>query len=66
MQDFVSKKNLTETFRQMKIGDSKIIKNKEFKPGTGQAAKRRLKKEGIIIEITEAGMIDEWKATRTY
>ena len=41
-----------------------IVKNKDFKPSTGQAAKRRLKKEGIFIEITEAGMIDEWKATR--
>lgn len=64
MQEFVSKKNLTETFRNMKRGDSMIIKNKDFKPFTGQSAKRRLRKEGIIIEITEAGMVDEWKATR--
>lgn len=66
MQEFVCKKNLTDTLRKMRIGDSMIIKNKDFKPSTGQAAKRRLKKEGIIIEITEAGMVDEWKAIRTY
>lgn len=64
MQEFVRKKNLTETLRNMKVGSSMIIKNRDFKPNSGQAAKRKLKQEGIIIDITEAGMIDEWKATR--
>lgn len=64
MQEFVCKKNLTETLRRMKKGDVMVIKNKDFKPCSGQAAKMALKKEGIILRISEKGMVDEWLVER--
>lgn len=64
MQEFVCKKNLTETLRRLKKGDSMVVKNRDFKMGSGQAAKRALEKEGIILRISEKGMVDEWLVER--
>ena len=49
---FVTKKTLTETLRR------------DFKYSAVKTAKNRLKKEGIDIKLSEAGMIDECEVTR--
>lgn len=41
-----------------------VVKNRDFKMGSGQAAKRALEKEGIILRISEKGMVDEWLVER--
>lgn len=64
MQSFVVKKSLTETLRRMKIGDTMRIKSRDFKLSAVKTAKNRLKKEGIDIKLSEAGMIDECEVTR--
>lgn len=64
MQEFISKKSLTETLKRMKKGDRIIVKNKDFKIDAGYSAKYRLRKKGIDIKISQAGMIDEWEAIR--
>lgn len=64
MQSFVVKKSLTETLRRMKVGDTMRIKSRDFKLSAVKTAKNRLKKEGIDIKLSEAGMIDECEVTR--
>lgn len=64
MQSFVVKKSLTETLRRMKVGDTMRIKSRDFKISAVKTAKNRLKKEGIDIKLSEAGMIDECEVTR--
>lgn len=64
MTNFVVKKSLIETLRTMKIGESMRIKRREFKVTAVRTAKDRLKKEGIFIKVSEAGMIDECEVTR--
>lgn len=64
MQVFVVKKSLTETLRRMKVGDTMRIKSRDFKISAVKTAKNRLKKEGIDIKLSEAGMIDECEVTR--
>ena len=64
MQSFVVKKSLTETLRRMKIGETMRIKSRDFKLSAVKTAKNRLKKEGIDIKLSEAGMIDECEVTR--
>lgn len=64
MANFVVKKSLIETLRTMKIGESMRIKRREFKVTAVRTAKDRLKKEGIFIKVSEAGMIDECEVTR--
>lgn len=64
MQEFVSKKNLTETLRRMKKGEEMVVNERDFKIETGHAAKYRLRKEGIEIKITQKDMIGKWKAIR--
>lgn len=61
---FVTKKTLTETLRRMKVGQTMRIKNRDFKYSAVKTAKNRLKKEGIDIKLSEAGMIDECEVTR--
>lgn len=61
---FATVPSLTETFRRMKPGSWIIVKNKDYKISSGRSAKHRLVKEGIFIEISENGMVNEWKATR--
>ena len=61
---FVVKKSLTETLRRMKVGDTMRIKSRDFKLSAVKTAKNRLKKEGIDIKLSEAGMIDECEVTR--
>lgn len=64
MQNFVVKKTLTETLRRMKVGQTMRIKSRDFKYSAVKTAKSRLKKEGIDIKLSEAGMIDECEVTR--
>lgn len=64
MQSFVVKKSLTETLRRMKVGDTMRIKSRDFKLSAVKTAKNRLKKEGVDIKLSEAGMIDECEVTR--
>lgn len=64
MQGFVVKKSLTETLRRMRKGESMRIKSKDFKYSAVKAAKYALRKEGIDIKLSEAGMIDEVEVTR--
>ena len=61
---FVTKKTLTETLRRMKVGQTMRIKSRDFKYSAVKTAKHRLKKEGIDIKLSEAGMIDECEVTR--
>lgn len=61
---FVTKKTLTETLRRMKVGQTMRIKSGDFKYSAVKTAKNRLKKEGIDIKLSEAGMIDECEVTR--
>ena len=62
--DFVIKKSLTETLRRMKVGDTMRIKSRDFKLSAVKTAKNRLKKEGIDIKLSEAGMINECEVTK--
>lgn len=64
MANFVVKKSLIETLRTMQIGESMRIKRREFKVTAVRTAKDRLKKEGIFVKVSEAGMIDECEVTR--
>jgi len=64
MQTFAVKKSLIETFRRMKKGERIRVKYKDFKVNAAYSAKYRLRKKGIEIKISQAGMIDEWEATR--
>lgn len=64
MKNFVVKKSLTETLRRMKVGETMRIKSRDFKLSAVKTAKNRLKKEGIDIKLSEAGMIDECEVTR--
>ena len=50
---FVTKKTLTGTLRKMKVGKTMRI-----------SSKNRLKREGIIIDISQKGLIDEYDVTR--
>lgn len=61
---FVMRPSLLETLRQMRPGDSMVVKCRDFKYSSGRTAKYKLLKEGIILNMTEAGMVDEWKVTR--
>ena len=65
MQGFAMKKNLTDTFRRMKRGDRILVKYRDFKVESARTASNRLRKEGIIIKVSVAGLADEWRATRT-
>ena len=48
----------------MKVGEKKRIKSKDFKYSAVKSAKYALKKEGIEIKLSEAGMIDEVEVER--
>lgn len=61
---FATVPSLIETFRQMSKGDSIKVKTRDFKMSAARSAKYRLMKEGINLQITEAGMIDEYEVTR--
>lgn len=62
--NFVTKKSLTETFRRMRPGEVMIVKNKDFKYSSGRTAMYNLKREGIMLRMTEKGMVDCWKVER--
>lgn len=62
--NFVTKKSLTETLRRMRPGEEMIVKNKEFKYSSGRTAMYSLKREGIVLKMTEKGMVDCWKVER--
>lgn len=64
MQNFEVKKTLTGTLRKMKVGQTMRIKNRDFKISSARSSKDRLKKEGIIIKVSEEGLIDEYDVTR--
>ena len=64
MVNFVVKKSLIGTLRMMQVGETMRIKRREFKTSAVRTAKERLKGEGIIIKVSEAGMIDECEVTR--
>lgn len=61
---FVTKKTLTETLRRMKVGQTMRIKNRDFRITSAYSSKNRLKREGIIIDISQKGLIDEYDVTR--
>lgn len=58
------KYSLIGTFRNMKPGTTITVKEKVFKWASARSAKYILRKEGIDIAISNAGMVGEWKATR--
>lgn len=64
MTNFMVKKSLIGTLRLMKVGETMRIKRREFKINAVRSAKDRLKKEGIFIKVSEAGMVDECEVTR--
>ncbi len=64
MQNFEVKKTLTGTLRKMKVGKTIRIKNKDFRITSAYSSKNRLKREGIIIDISQKGLIDEYDVTR--
>ncbi len=64
MQNFVTKKSLIGTLRELKVGEKMRIKNKDFKYCSVRTTKYLLEKEGIIINVTERGMIDECEVER--
>ena len=61
---FATVPSLTETFRKMKKGDSMKVKTRDYKIAAARSARYRLMKEGINLQITEAGMIDEYEVIR--
>lgn len=48
----------------MKVGQTMRIKNRDFRISSARSSKDRLKKEGIIIKVSEEGLIDEYDVTR--
>lgn len=48
----------------MRPGEVMIVKNKEFKYSSGRTAMYNLKREGIVLKMTEKGMVDCWKVER--
>ena len=64
MQNFEVKKTLTGTLRKRKEGKTMRIKNRDFKISSARSTKDRLKKERIIIKVSEEGLIDEYDVTR--
>lgn len=64
MQEFVMKKNLTETFRRMEVGSKMRIKTSDFKIGTARSAASRLKQKGILVKVSEKDLIDEYEVER--
>ena len=64
MQNFVVKKSLIDTLRALAVGESIYIKTRDFKTQSAQNAKRRLRKEGINIAISERGLVDEFRVER--
>lgn len=61
---YIVKKSLTDTLATLPLNSPQIIKTKDFKVSAARSAKYRLKRKGIIIDITEDGMIDEYQVMR--
>lgn len=64
MQNFVTKKSLIETLRRMRVGERVRIKEKDFKFSSVRTAKYVLKKEGVDIDVSVAGLIGECEVVR--
>lgn len=62
---FGTKKILSDTLREMKIGDSVTIRNRDFKPSAIRSAAYRLKKNhDIILAVSDKDRIDDTLITR--
>lgn len=61
---FITKKSLIDTIRGLKVGERMRIKSKDFKFASVRTAKYVLRKEGIDINVSEKGMIDECEVIR--
>ena len=56
--------SLADTLRGLEEGKSIVIKNAQFKRTTIANAAYRLKKENIILAVSDAGRIDDVLVTR--
>ena len=56
--------SLADTLRNLELGKSIVIKNVEFKRSTIANAAYRLKKEKMILTVSDAGRIDDVIVTR--
>jgi hypothetical protein len=56
--------SLADTLRNLDIGESFVIKNSEFKRTSIANAAYRLKKENVILSVSDAGRIDDVIVTR--
>ena len=62
---FEYKKSLFGTLRKMPVGNSIVIKNRDFKAAAVRTAASDLKrKEGIKFKVSDAGRIDDVMITR--
>ena len=62
--NFAVKKCLNDTLRQLKPKQTVFIKEKDFKYSSIRTAKYLLLKEGIVLEVSQRGLIGETRVTR--
>lgn len=62
--NFAVKKCLNDTLRQLKPNQTIFIKERDFKYPSIRTAKYQLLKEGIVLEVSQRGLIGETRVTR--
>lgn len=62
--NFITKKSLMATLRALPVGKPVVIKEKDFRYSSLRTARYVLRKEGIMLEVSQKGMIGETKVTR--
>lgn len=62
---FVKKISPTETMKRIGVGQSVLIKTRDIKRSSLESAKRRLNQQGYSFTVSEEGLIDEVKVTRS-
>ena len=62
--NFAVKKCLNDTLRQLGLKQTIFIKERDFKYASIRGARRMLMKEGIVLEVSQKGLIGETRVTR--